>query len=212
MYLSFDAILSTASSTFTDQISAESSLSPVSSEETLSSSTKSKWTILRNLLPFNLKSPSRPASSLGIQLTSASASKDKTTDLDVKNADDSKGNSGRQARSSQVPFRSFQFRYTLQWHHKSEVSLGDHELRHPQMPPFSFDFRALGKPDARKRPANHEATPQNHNVYRGSALAEWNQLIDECQAFLIRRRREGVPSDDKVETPMLGVDVVYHRH
>ena len=80
------------------------------------------------------------------------------------------------------------------------------------MPPFAFNFRAMGKPDARKTPAIHEPTPQDHNVYRGSALAEWNQLIDECQAFLIRRRREGVPSDDKVETPMLGVDAIHRRH
>ena len=47
--------------------------------------------------------------------------------------------------------------------------------------------------------------------YAGRALAEWSQLIDECRLFFERRRREGVPTDEKVETPLLGFDALSRR-
>jgi hypothetical protein len=42
--------------------------------------------------------------------------------------------------------------------------------------------------------------------YAGRALAEWGQVVSECDSFFERRRDEGVPSDRLVETPTLGVD------
>lgn len=42
--------------------------------------------------------------------------------------------------------------------------------------------------------------------YAGRALAEWAQVVSECDSFFERRRDEGVPSDRLVETPTLGVD------
>lgn len=42
--------------------------------------------------------------------------------------------------------------------------------------------------------------------YAGRALAEWAILIAECQNFFERRKAEGVPSYQLVETPTLGVD------
>lgn len=42
--------------------------------------------------------------------------------------------------------------------------------------------------------------------YAGRALAEWAQVVSECDSFFSRRRDEGVPSDELVETPMLGVE------
>ncbi|CRG86067.1 UPF0592 membrane protein [Talaromyces islandicus] len=42
--------------------------------------------------------------------------------------------------------------------------------------------------------------------YAGRALAEWSQVVSECDSFYERRRDEGVPSDNLVEVPTLSVD------
>ncbi|CBF76464.1 hypothetical protein AN4926.2 [Aspergillus nidulans FGSC A4] len=42
--------------------------------------------------------------------------------------------------------------------------------------------------------------------YAGRALAEWAQIVSECDSFFSRRRDEGVPNDRMVETPTLGVE------
>lgn len=42
--------------------------------------------------------------------------------------------------------------------------------------------------------------------YAGRALAEWALIVLECDSFYARRRDEGVPSDQLVETPTLSVD------
>ncbi|PYH90145.1 DUF1765-domain-containing protein [Aspergillus ellipticus CBS 707.79] len=42
--------------------------------------------------------------------------------------------------------------------------------------------------------------------YAGRALAEWAQIVSECDGFFARRRDEGVPCDRLVETPTLGVE------
>ncbi|PGH18073.1 hypothetical protein AJ79_00700 [Helicocarpus griseus UAMH5409] len=42
--------------------------------------------------------------------------------------------------------------------------------------------------------------------YAGRALAEWAIVVCECDNFFSRRRDEGVPSDDAVEIPILGVE------
>ncbi|GAB1194684.1 hypothetical protein APSETT444_003930 [Aspergillus pseudonomiae] len=44
------------------------------------------------------------------------------------------------------------------------------------------------------------------NKYVGRALAEWAQIVSECDSFFARRRDEGVPCDRMVETPTLGVE------
>lgn len=43
-------------------------------------------------------------------------------------------------------------------------------------------------------------------IYSGRALAEWAQVIWECNNFVDRRRDEGVPGLHEVEVPMLGVE------
>ncbi|KAI6783793.1 uncharacterized protein J7T54_001669 [Emericellopsis cladophorae] len=46
----------------------------------------------------------------------------------------------------------------------------------------------------------------NNAVYTGRALAEWGQVIWECNNFADRRRDEGVPGIAQVEVPLLGVE------
>lgn len=43
-------------------------------------------------------------------------------------------------------------------------------------------------------------------VYTGRALAEWAQIVFECNAFVDRRREEGVLGLSEVEVPLMGVE------
>jgi hypothetical protein len=58
------------------------------------------------------------------------------------------------------------------------------------------------------KPAPGLATtdPLVASKYAGRALAEWAQIVSECDSFFARRRDEGVPCDRMVETPTLGVE------
>ena len=42
--------------------------------------------------------------------------------------------------------------------------------------------------------------------YAGRALAEWALIVGECNNFVERRRKEGVPNLKMIEVPVLGVE------
>ncbi|PGH35151.1 hypothetical protein GX50_01963 [[Emmonsia] crescens] len=52
----------------------------------------------------------------------------------------------------------------------------------------------------------YQHKPLVASKYAGRALAEWTLVVCECDNFFARRRDEGVPSDDAVEIPILGVE------
>jgi hypothetical protein len=52
------------------------------------------------------------------------------------------------------------------------------------------------------KPKGHEVPPTR---YGGRALAEWAQIVHECRGFYTRRKQEGVPRDNLVETPMMEI-------
>lgn len=56
------------------------------------------------------------------------------------------------------------------------------------------------------QPIKPTGTAAKNAVYAGRALAEWGQVIWECNNFVDRRRDEGVPSLAEVEIPLLGVE------
>lgn len=56
------------------------------------------------------------------------------------------------------------------------------------------------------QPAKPTGVFARNAIYSGRALAEWGQVIWECNNFVDRRRDEGVPGLHEVEVPMLGVD------
>ena len=52
--------------------------------------------------------------------------------------------------------------------------------------------------------------PQEHEMstarYSGRSLTEWAQVLHECRSFYSRRKQEGVPRDNLIETPTMGVE------
>ncbi|KAI9929107.1 hypothetical protein ASPWEDRAFT_103496 [Aspergillus wentii DTO 134E9] len=62
--------------------------------------------------------------------------------------------------------------------------------------------RSMPSQDLRKALSDKVAASK----YAGRSLAEWAQIVSECDSFFARRRDEGVPCDRMVETPTLGVE------
>jgi len=86
---------------------------------------------------------------------------------------------------------------------------------HKYPPKLPLQWQALlddGKPDRRSVESSKsiyvgdEIMVQRSSRYAGMALAEWHLVVNECQNFFDRRRREGVPENRLVETPTLGVE------
>ncbi len=71
----------------------------------------------------------------------------------------------------------------------------------------SNSIASRGKAKAREvkplKPTEHEMGTAR---YSGRSLAEWAQVLHECRSFHSRRKQEGVPRDNLVETPTLGVE------
>lgn len=63
-----------------------------------------------------------------------------------------------------------------------------------------------GKGSSKPAPEPAISHPLVASKYVGRALAEWAQIVSECDSFFARRRDEGVPCDRMVETPTLGVE------
>ncbi|KAF7562768.1 hypothetical protein G7046_g1361 [Stylonectria norvegica] len=83
------------------------------------------------------------------------------------------------------------------------------DVKHIPMP-SSSDDEADGSPeqsgDAITDPVKPVGFYTKNSVYAGRALAEWAQVVFECNNFVERRRDEGIMGLSEVEIPILGVD------
>ena len=231
MFLSFDSILSSVStmsptspgragsSNFSGD-RKQGSTGTNSSNTPLSPDTKRRWGILRSLMPFSStaasksKFPSRNASSSATSLgAQQDVSLEQKTDDRVDFASTPRKpkdqGSGSPVKSQAFPsYQSFSFKFSLEWYDRGSPPSNEQTLHPPRMPPPSSHFIVSGKEatlddlEPRRPP---EGSSASSSQYAGRALAEWNLLIDECQSFFERRRREGVPTDEKVETPLLDI-------
>lgn len=85
----------------------------------------------------------------------------------------------------------------------------------PGVPAAGLSDETQGGPGEPRRntlgePVTHPARPTGisakNGVYTGRALAEWNQVVLECESFIDRRRDEGVADISDTEVPLLGVE------
>ncbi|ROT41570.1 DUF1765-domain-containing protein [Sodiomyces alkalinus F11] len=60
--------------------------------------------------------------------------------------------------------------------------------------------------DTLPRPVQPTGIYAKNAIYSGRALAEWSVIVAECNAFIDRRRNEGVLGLREVEVPMLGTE------
>ncbi|KAL4873465.1 hypothetical protein BDV12DRAFT_182276 [Aspergillus spectabilis] len=92
---------------------------------------------------------------------------------------------------------------------ESEIEGDRDSLDTPRSGEIENTTRTDAEPKAPSRNTK-QASPADDKLasskYAGRALAEWAQIVSECDSFFSRRRDEGVPNDRMVETPTLGVE------
>ena len=108
----------------------------------------------------------------------------------------------RKPRSHHEPLA---FKFELELFKESDSFFG-HEatLSRPQIPLLPRVLETSGSIDI--EPGDSDNSSINHNKNAGRALAEWADSVKESDAFFQKRRSEGVPSYQEVETPTLDID------
>ena len=110
--------------------------------------------------------------------------------------------------SSNPSHQTLSFKFSLEWSDRDAHPVGkERRLTPPKLPlPAQLALQSRHVEVRDNSPLEPDGATAGPAKYAGRALAEWAVLISECQNFFERRRAEGVPTYQMVETPMLGVD------
>ena len=213
IFLSFDGILSSTPSSSTQATAYErhSSLNTLTqatasqlalTREDVSSSSqtgKKRWGLLKNIIPFTGSPEDR--------------SKSNSTTSVAKPANGTEPVTGHELATSKLPpatppFRPHSFKFSLEWaDRENEPTNKERRLYPPKLPlPAHAYMQSIRTEKPVYKPTKPEGAAVESSKYAGRALAEWAILIIECQTFFERRKHEGVPRDEQVETPTLGVE------
>ena len=212
-FLTFDAILSSASKTKANSYNGHDAQNPVTVsnanqprkgvEDTNKSQDggKKRWNLFKSMIPSSSpKDRSKTKSALAAPSLSTYKSAEGSASKTAMN-----GTAGP-AR----PYQSLSFKISLEWIDQDIInSLGrDRRIYPPQLPlPAQLSLQHRRAEDVRDTsPLEPVGVMAGPSRYAGRALAEWAILIIECQTFFERRKAEGVPSYQLVETPTLGVE------
>lgn len=249
-FLTFDAILSSASATkanpyerhnaqelaFANNASQPCKITEDNNKS--QDSSKKRWSLLKSIIPSS--SPKdRPKTS---SAKTTPAAPPTSSSAGSNDGPSSKGGAvdGTAAGSAAPSYRALSFKISLEWIDQDISNLvtgRERRLYPPELPlPAQLSLQQSSSSRRRTEGADEEGVPdkdkddkdnkdnnkdndKNNNTplepvgvtagpskYAGRALAEWAILIAECQNFFERRKAEGVPSYQLVETPTLGVD------
>lgn len=248
-FLTFDAILSSASATKANPYerhnaqelafasNASQPRKPTDETNKSQDSSKKRWSLLKSIIPSS--SPKdRPKTSSAKNTPVAPP----TASAGLNDGPSSKGGAvnGIVGSGSAPSYRALSFKISLEWIDQDISNLvtgRDRRLYPPELPlpaqlslqqsSSSREQRTSGGEEEGVRDKDNKDNEDNSNdkddrnnngplepvgvtagpsKYAGRALAEWAILIAECQNFFERRKAEGVPSYQLVETPTLGVD------
>ena len=217
--LTFDAILSSASTTKASayerhnaqEIATASNASQPrkDAEDTNKSQDggKKRWSLFKSLVPSG--SPKdRSKTSLAQTAPAVSPS---PLPPPPGTADGSASKTAMNGTARPAPsYRTLSFKISLEWIDQDiNITAGrDRRLYPPKLPfPAQLYLQSHQSEDIHDNsPLEPIGVTAGPSKYAGRALAEWAILITECQSFFERRKAEGVPSYQLVETPTLGVD------
>ncbi len=239
MFLTFDGIVPPSSSTQSTAYKRHASLNSLTQisegenstehgsaegqdSEHLPSLGRKRWSLLRNILPFNSPTNDRikPKEIISMSSKTGPGSDEVPREsmningppnspsiVDGLNRSDHKDSN--KPASGQAPFQHlcYSFKFSLEWMERPQNASKDRRLYPPRLPmPAQFFLQS-------KRTAPYDVTPTkpplevaSSSRYSGRALAEWALIVIECQNFFERRKTEGVPANKWVETPTLGVE------
>lgn len=217
MFLSFDGILSSSSTTKANPYEKHSSLdsfpwgstnqSAKTADGRLMSTDirRKRWNIFRSILQSTNSPRHRNTPDLSLQgasVISDTSKRSTQTSLATSKAYPEKG------KGAGPSYRSLSFKFSLEWVDQDSGSKGiERPLHTPTLPPM---LQIAQDSHQNKSPENNPLQPEGvaagPSKYAGKALAEWALLVIECRNFFQRRQSEGVPSLRLVETPTLGVE------
>jgi len=165
------------------------------------------------------RTPSTPASREASPQASPSMSPRKSVHQQRPTPPGRTGSHGGSARQSHEQantrsgFREAYFKFSLETVDKHRGGFGAPQDYHRVPPHLPGQYQSLldRRPDIRVSEdsgvsgvnMSTQKPAAQSSRYAGMALAEWYLVVSECQNFIERRRREGVPSQAQVETPSL---------
>ena len=231
MFLSFDGILTSAAASKVNPYERHSSLEPLSqgsknqSDKNVKGSNrpqdggKKRWNVLKMFSSFPGDQPKTSLSSHRARQANVSDSGKAISHSHVNGSPQVKpkivqNGEGRtkpqsiKATDTTPAFRSLSFKFSLEWIDRDNNIFGrERKLQPPSLPlPALLSLQSLHPDISGNDPSKPEGVAVGPSKYAGRALAEWAILINECQNFFERRRAEGVPMYNLVETPTLGVE------
>ena len=219
-FLTFDAILSSTSATKANPYErhnaqelayASNAIQPREATDDTNKgqdSSKKRWSLFKSIIPSS--SPKDRPKTNSAKTTLAASQSSSAPLHESTEGTASKGTMSGTAGS--VPsYRALSFKISLEWIDQDISNLvagRDRRLYPPELPlPAQLSLQSRRSKDVGDNsPLEPVGVTAGPSKYAGRALAEWAILIAECQNFFERRKAEGVPSYQLVETPTLGVD------
>jgi Protein of unknown function (DUF1765) len=214
MFTSFDKVLSQMSST---QTATPSTAMPNGSitRDNPRNPGKKRWSFMRNIMPFSTPGNARPG-----EVTPPGSADDSspTTSSDVVSISDAISvHSDATTVEPSTPshptpaHQPFSFKFSLEWLDRPNWPSKNRRLIPPKLPPpaqilIQLRQEERGEDVKETEPRQPSSEGIGNARYAGRALAEWAQIVGECQGFFERRKDEGVPVNRLVETPTLGVE------
>jgi hypothetical protein len=159
--------------------------------------TKKRWSMFKNILNLGAPGNDRPG-----EVTPPQTPDDRRTVLE---------NGQMISRPATPPHQAYCFKFSLEWtDNRQNGAQKPRKLTAPTLPfqaQVALDeYRATDDKPREIKPAKPTGVATATSRYSGRALSEWAQILSECRNFYVRRKQEGVPRDDLVETPTMGVE------
>lgn len=220
MFLSFDGILSSSSTTKVNPYERHSSLESLSrsspgqnnkgaqDHDSAPGRSKKKWSLFRNIMPISSMPGHRPNTGLPFRAPGSSDGSRLNYEAMAKTKSSGFKRPLDRVAGTAPTYRSLSFKFSLEWIDRDGNSFGIEKSLYPPKLPLLAEM-ALESCEALEidsSPLEPRGTALGPSKYAGRALAEWAFLVIECKNFFERRRVEGVPSYHMVETPTLGVE------
>lgn len=229
MFLSFDSLLSSSSqATAYERHSSLYSISQTSSPRPsrtnddrgrVANVGKRRWGLLKNMIPFTSVPSDRPPPQPLVtnplvgkeSLWSAISHRTQIraeSRLDRSNKKSFILDSEQSHRNA--AYKRHSFKFSLEWIDKNiNVVERERQIHSPRLPiTVQMSSQTLQDDAPTLKPCEPVGDALGPSKYIGRALAEWSDIIKECQDFFEKRRNEGVPTSFMVETPTLGVESI----
>lgn len=206
---------------------------PKPANEALTTPNKKRWTFMGKIIP-SLSSPessASPSTSVkpATEKKALEEARKATSVARTRPALRSKNSSDSETPPATASHRAYSFKFSLEWAQNfekvhsilqggaagrgpagSNVS-NERKLTPPRLPAPAHAWLGARVPGMSKEvaPVDPKLAGRDRfarSKYAGRALAEWMQIVGECNNFVERRRSEGVPTLKWVEVPTLGVE------